>query len=37
MADDLGLMPDVLARICTEVRADIDARKTKRGIDALRS
>ena len=36
MADDLGLMPDVLARICTEVRADIDARKAKRGIEALR-
>ena len=36
MPDDLGLMPDVLARICAEVRADIDARKTKRGIDALR-
>jgi indole-3-glycerol phosphate synthase len=36
MADDLGFLPDVLARICTEVRADIDARKAKRGIDALR-
>ena len=36
MADDIGFMPDVLARICTEVRADVAARKAKRGIDALR-
>ena len=36
MADDIGSMPDVLARICTEVRADVATRKAKRGIDALR-
>ena len=37
MADDLGAMPDVLARICGDVRADVAARKAVRGIDALRS
>jgi indole-3-glycerol phosphate synthase len=37
MADDSGSMPDVLARICADVRADVAARKAKRGIDALRS
>jgi indole-3-glycerol phosphate synthase len=34
MADDIGSMPDVLARICTDVRAEIAAHKAKRGIDA---
>jgi indole-3-glycerol phosphate synthase len=36
MADDIGSMPDVLARICMDVRADTAAQKAKRGIDALR-
>lgn len=36
MADDVGSMPDVLARICGDVSADIAARKTKRGVDALK-
>jgi indole-3-glycerol phosphate synthase len=36
MADDIGSMPDVLARICSEVRADVAARKATQGIDALR-
>jgi indole-3-glycerol phosphate synthase len=36
MADDIGSMPDVLARICTDVRADVAERKAKRGVDALR-
>ena len=36
MADEIGSMPDVLARICADVRADVAARKAKRGIDALR-
>ena len=36
MADDSSPMPDVLARICADVRADVAARKAKRGIDALR-
>ena len=35
-ADDIGSMPDVLARVCSDVRADIAARKAKRGIDSLR-
>ncbi|HEY0184156.1 MAG TPA: indole-3-glycerol phosphate synthase TrpC [Rhodopila sp.] len=29
-------MPDVLARICSDVRADVAARKAKRSVDALR-
>jgi indole-3-glycerol phosphate synthase len=37
MADDLGTMPDVLARICSDVRADIAMRRAARGIDALRN
>ena len=37
MADEIGSMPDVLARICADVRADVVARKAKRGIDVLRS
>lgn len=37
MADDSASMPDVLTRICADVRADVAARKAKRGIDALRS
>jgi len=36
MADDSSSMPDVLARICADVRADIATRKAKRGIDSLR-
>src|SRR4051794_9900095 len=36
MPDDSGSMPDVLARICTEVRADVAAQKAVRGVDALR-
>ena len=36
MADDIGSMPDVLARICDEARADVAARQAKRGIDVLR-
>jgi indole-3-glycerol phosphate synthase len=37
MADDQSQMPDVLARISIDVRADVAARKAARGIDALRS
>jgi len=37
MADEIGTMPDVLARICAGVRADVAARKAVRGIDALRN
>jgi indole-3-glycerol phosphate synthase len=37
MADDQSAMPDVLARISLDVRADIAMRKAARGIDALRS
>lgn len=37
MADQIGTMPDVLARICGDVRADVAARKAARGIDALRN
>jgi indole-3-glycerol phosphate synthase len=37
MADDQSPMPDVLARISIDVRADVAARKAARGIDALRS
>src|ERR1700709_391073 len=36
MPDDSGPMPDILARICGDVRADVAARKAKRSIDALR-
>jgi len=36
MPDDSGSMPDVLARICADVRADVASRKAKRGVDALR-
>jgi indole-3-glycerol phosphate synthase len=36
MPDDRGPMADVLAQICSEVRADIATRKVKRSIDALR-
>jgi indole-3-glycerol phosphate synthase len=36
MPDDMGSMPDVLTRICTDVRTDVAARKAKRGIEALR-
>ena len=37
MADQDDAMPDVLAKICAEVRADVAARKATRGIDTLRS
>ena len=36
MADDIGSMPDVLARICDEARADVAARKARRGVEVLR-
>lgn len=36
MADDNSAMPDVLARISADVRADVAARKAARGIEALR-
>ena len=36
MPDDIGSMPDVLARICNDKRAEVAVEKTKRGIDALR-
>jgi indole-3-glycerol phosphate synthase len=36
MADDSSPIPDVLARISVDVRADVAARKTVRSIDALR-
>ncbi len=36
MADHEGPTPDVLARISADVRADVAARKNKRGIDVLR-
>jgi indole-3-glycerol phosphate synthase len=35
--DEIGSMPDVLERICADVRADIAVRKAKRSIDALRN
>ena len=37
MPDDGGSMVDMLGRICAEVRADVAARRAKRGIDALRA
>ncbi len=37
MADHQTSMPDVLARITADVRADVAARKAVRGIDALRA
>jgi indole-3-glycerol phosphate synthase len=36
-ADDKAALPDVLARITADVRADVAARKAVRGVDALRS
>lgn len=36
MADDNNAIPDVLARITADVRADVASRKAVRGIDALR-
>jgi indole-3-glycerol phosphate synthase len=36
MPDDIGSMPDVLARICSDKRAEVAVEKAKRGIDALR-
>jgi indole-3-glycerol phosphate synthase len=37
MADDQSPMPDVLARISNDVRAEVAALKAVRGVDALRS
>jgi len=37
MADDIGSVPDVLARICADVQADVAVRKAKRSIEALRA
>jgi indole-3-glycerol phosphate synthase len=37
MPDDMSAMPDVLARICGDVRADVAIRKASRPIDALRN
>ena len=38
MPDDTELrLPDVLARICADTRAEVAARKAERGVDALRS
>ena len=37
MADEIPSMPDVLARICGDVRADVAARKAQRGVDVLRA
>jgi indole-3-glycerol phosphate synthase len=36
MPNDIGSMPDVLARICNDKRAEVAAEKSSRGIDALR-
>lgn len=36
MADNSSAMPDVLDRICADVRADVAVRKTARGIDGLK-
>jgi indole-3-glycerol phosphate synthase len=36
MPNDSGAMPDILARICSDVRADVATRKAARGIDSLR-
>jgi indole-3-glycerol phosphate synthase len=37
MADDSNVMPDVLARITNDVRADVAAKKAARGIDHLKA
>lgn len=37
MADDSNAMPDVLARITNDVRADVAAKKAARGIDHLKA
>lgn len=37
MADDNSAMPDVLARIAADVRADVASRKAARGIDGLKA
>jgi indole-3-glycerol phosphate synthase len=37
MADDNSAMPDVLARIAADVRADVASRKAMRGIDGLKA
>jgi indole-3-glycerol phosphate synthase len=37
MADDDNTMPDVLAKIAADVRADVAARKAVRGIDGLKA
>ncbi len=36
MPDDTASIPDVLARICADKRAEVAAEKAKRGIDVLR-
>src|SRR4051812_22027743 len=36
MPDDIGSMPDILARICTDKRAEVAAEKATRSVDALR-
>ena len=36
MADEMGVMPDVLATICNDVLADVAARNTTRRIHALK-
>jgi indole-3-glycerol phosphate synthase len=36
MPDDIGSMPDILARICSDKRAEVAVEKSRRGIDALR-
>jgi indole-3-glycerol phosphate synthase len=33
---DTPILPDVLARICADTRADVSARRARRGIEALR-
>lgn len=37
MADDSNAMPDVLVRICADVRADVAVKKAERGIDGLKA
>jgi indole-3-glycerol phosphate synthase len=37
MPNDSDTMPDVLARICADTRAEVARRKAARGIDALRA
>lgn len=37
MADEIGTIPDILARICGDVRTGIASRKAGRSIDALKN